>query len=301
VAKSGTVFRVVDQKPVGHIKLNEMSPASIMSVSFDPIANNLYVVDSPYLDRGGMFVIDAKSFRQKKFLESANMIYLPTRDVEQQLGIGFKNPALNDRFQTIDRVTLRLGGVSKNVPQVNCLSLSPSSKRGRELQAEQILNDKFHYTYECFSQDGLYASQIFRTQNQSNSNGHYGFRQISVDKPSSSLSKSNIRAQEGECAMNTEKVICWPWRLSKRSRAELIDLATAQIHKVPFKKEDAPNGPADIFSVGKDYLVLQVGNNSTDFKYYIASDSTGWDLKPYDDLNKIKGEWLMNMYEIERR
>ena len=297
LAKSGAVFHVESQKLVGRVQLNDRPPKAIMSVSFDPVTNHLYVLDQPDLERGGIFVIDAKSLRQKKRLPGATFVFTDTRDDAEQLYLEFPESYPRNQIALIDRHSMQWVKTPTEYLWQSCLKLSIDSTRAQELSKERVLDSKF-YDQRCYSRDGIIASQVFRTRE---TNGIYGFRQISVGKTSTALSITNIRALEGECAMNTEKVICWPWRLSKRSRAELIDLATAQIHKVPFKKEDAPNGPADIFSVGKDYLVLQVGNNSTDFKYYIASDSTGWDLKPYDDLNKIKGEWLMNMYEIERR
>ena len=298
LAKSGVVFNVASQKLVGQIKLNEKPPASIMHVSFDPVANNLYIVDQPFLEHGGIFILDAKSLRQKKFLSRAEVVYLSTFDSERTLGIQFTNVALNDRFNSIDRKTLELQKTTSFSAQFDCLLFPTQSKLLNALRVERTNYASKFYMHECFSRDGVLASQMFSALDDG-SNGFYAFRQVSTKKPIPPFILTNTRLQEGECTMNVEKAICWPWQLSKQFRAELIDLSTGQIRKIPRHVEDAPIGPANVLATGKDFIVLQVGNNATDHKYYIASDSNHWDLKPYDDLNKIKGEWLVGMYETE--
>jgi hypothetical protein len=298
LTKSGTVFRVVDQKPIGNIKLNEKPPVSIMSVSFDPIANNLYVVDAPYLEHGGIFVIDAKSLRQKKFLARAQRVITSATDDAQQLEIQFGDIANANELLLIDRVSLKLGKIWMEYPWIDCLDVGNQPKRMQELLAERKILSKKLYAHGCYSRDGETAGQMFTQQSVPN---FYTLRQIQVNQRNTPFVVASVGVQNGECAMNAEKAICWPWRVSKKSRVELIDLRTGQIRKVPISEEDAPTGPADVFAVGKNSLVLQVGNNPTDFKYYIASDATDWDLKPYDQLNKIKGEWLMHLFEIEKR
>ena len=297
VAKSGTVFRVIDQKQVGHIKLNDKPPASIMNVSFDPVANNLYVVDAPYLERGGVFVIDGKSLRQKKFLPGVQYVVTTAADSARQLEVQFSDIASTNNALLIDRISLKPGKIWIEYPWIDCLDVGKQPERKQELLAEaKMLSEQF-YSHGCYSRDGKTASQKFAQQSVSNL---YTFRQLEVSKNDAPFVVATVSVQEGECAMNAHKAICWPWQLSKKSRAELIDLASGEIRKVPQNDKDAPIGPANIFSVGTDFLVLQVGNNSTDFKYYIASESTNWDLKAYDALNKIRGEWLVGMYEIEK-
>jgi len=298
VAKSGVVFNVASQKLVGQIKLNEKPPASIMRVSFDPVANNLYIVDQPFLEHGGIFVIDAKSLRQKKFLAGVQHVTTEASDEARQLEIMFSDIAKTNESLLVDRISLKLGKGWIEYPWIDCLNLSKHAKRRRELFAERSMIDKTFFAQGCFSRDSKIASQIFIGIDQPS---YYAFRQIGLNKASTPLTITSIGVQEGECAMNVEKAICWPWQLSKQSRAELIDLSTGQIRKIPTRVEDAPIGPAAVLATGKDFIVLQVGNNATDYKYYIASDSNQWDLKPYDDLNKVKGEWLVSMYEIENR
>jgi len=299
VAKSGAVFNVANQKLVGHIKLNDKPPVSIMQVSFDPVANNLYIVDQPFLEHGGIFILDAKSLRQKKFLSRAEVVYLSTFDSERTLGIQFTNVALNDRFNSIDRKTLELQKTTSFSAQFDCLLFPTQSKLLNALRVERTNYASKFYMHECFSRDGVLASQMFSALDDG-SNGFYAFRQVSTKKPIPPFILTNTRLQEGECTMNVEKAICFPWQLSKQSRAELIDLSTGQIRKIPTRVEDAPIGSAAALANGKDFIVMQVGNNTWDFRYYIASDATNWDLRPYDELNKIKGEWLVGMYEIER-
>jgi hypothetical protein len=295
VAKSGAVFHVLDQKQVGYIKPNDKPAASIMNVSFDPVANNLYVVDAPYLERGGMFVIDAKSFRQKKFLPRVQHVITSAADSARQLEVQYIDNANPNNPSVIDRTSLKLGKTWIEYPWVYCLDVSKQPERKQELLAEAKKLSRKLYSQGCYSRNGKSASQQFIQQSSS----LYTFRQIGASKFNAPFAVATISVQGGECAMNAVKAICWPWQLSKKFRAELIDLASGEIRKVPQNDEDAPNGPANIFSVGTDFLVLQVGNNSKDFTYYIASESTNWDLKAYDALNKIKGEWLVGMYEIE--
>ena len=298
VAKSGNVFRVVDQKQVGQIKLNDKPPASIMSVSFDPVAKNLYVVDFPYLERGGMFVIDGKSLRQKKFLPGVQYITTNVTDDARQLELQYSDTLNSNHEDVLDRISLRLGKYWLEYPWIDCLDVSKQPERKKELLAEvKVINKKLYaYDPECYSRDGKTASQMFTQRSQPNV---YVFRQIGISKRHAPFAATTIGVQQGECAMNADKAICWPWRLSKKSRAELIDIASGTIRKVPENEKEAPVGAATILSVGTDFLVLQVGNNSTDHRYYIANESTNWDLKAYDALNKINAEWFVGMYEIE--